>query len=561
VRSRRDTLDSKRSKRWPLSARLLLAFGFISLVTLVEALIVWRNIAAMDDQMHRVVERLIPQSDRAQALEMAIVRASLETRHAILMRTDAKREATLQEIGRLKREADRLIAELDANITSTRGRELFAVIQRTQADFWQVAGTAVPLIRAGETEAVITLLEEGIVPARNRLLKAVSDQKAWQKELVDKATGESLAMGAFTETLVLVIAVATAVLGVVIALVFAGFLRRQLGGEPVDAVEAVKAIAEGDLVRPIPVREGDRTSVMAEMGQMRQRLTVLLGRVREGIDSVASASSEIASGNADLSQRTEQQAANVQETVQATRNIAHLARTNADSARAANQTAAGAREAAQQGNEIVGRVVTTMGAIQQSSRRIADIIQVIDGIAFQTNILALNAAVEAARAGEAGRGFAVVASEVRSLASRSSGAAREIKTLIEASVDTVNGGHALVTQAGQSMDDILLQVRRLTERIAEITAATEEQTKAIDQVSGSVERIDQATQQNAALVEESTAATESLRDQATQLSQAIAAFRFELSQSRYAAAPDFKHPVRAEVRGNRSALRLSGPGE
>jgi methyl-accepting chemotaxis protein len=513
------------STRWTLSARLLLAFGIISLVTLIEALVVWRNVATMDSQMHRVADRLIPQTERARDLEMVIVRASLETRHAILMRTEAKREATIQEIVRLKGEADRLIAELGSNITTDRGRSLFEAIKTTQADFWQIAASAVPLIRAGQTDAVVTLLEDGIIPTRNRLLKAVSDQKAWQEELVRTATEESLATGAMTEWLVLSIAVVTAGLGVAIALWFAGFLRRQLGGEPSDAVVAVKAIAGGDLTRPITVRPGDASSVMAELAQMREKLTLLVGRVRAGIDSVASASSEIATGNADLSHRTEQQAANVQETVHATRDIAQLVRTNADSARAANHTAAGAREAAQQGNEIVGRVVSTMGAIQQSSRRIADIIQVIDGIAFQTNILALNAAVEAARAGEAGRGFAVVASEVRSLASRSSSAAREIKSLIEASVDTVESGHALVNQAGRSMDDILMQVKRVTELILEITAATEHQTRAIDQVSGSIELIDQATQQNAALVEESSSATESLRDQAAQLSQAIAAFR------------------------------------
>src|SRR5690606_17437878 len=258
-----------------------------------------------------------------------------------------------------------------------------------------------------------------------------------------------------------------------------------------------------------------------------EKLSEIVGQIRQGSDAISSAASEIAAGNDDLSRRTEQQAASLEETASSMEELTSTVRQNADNARQANQLAIGAAEVAEVGGEVVGRVVTTMTGINESSRKIVDIISVIDGIAFQTNILALNAAVEAARAGEQGRGFAVVASEVRSLAQRSAAAAKEIKTLIDDSVEQVENGSALVGQAGKTMGEIVTSVKRVTDIIADISAASQEQSTGIEQVNQVITHMDEGTQQNAALVEEATAAARSLEQQSQHLVQTVAIFRME----------------------------------
>jgi methyl-accepting chemotaxis protein len=299
----------------------------------------------------------------------------------------------------------------------------------------------------------------------------------------------------------------------------------QLGAEPGDAARAVDAVANGDLAVSIPVRPGDSVSLMAALLRMRNSLVKVVTEVRGNSESVATASAQIAQGNQDLSGRTEQQASALQQTAATMEELGTTVRNNADSASQANQLAQGASAVAARGGDVVGKVVATMQGINDSSRKIGDIISVIDGIAFQTNILALNAAVEAARAGEQGRGFAVVASEVRSLAQRSAEAAREIKSLIGRSVEQVEQGTALVDQAGKTMDEIVGSIQRVTDIVAEISSASVEQSSGVQQVGQAVTQMDQATQQNAALVEESAAAAESLRSQAQQLVQAVAVFR------------------------------------
>lgn len=508
-----------------LATKLMAAFGLIALVTIIQAAFIWRSVSFMDETIFRVSDRFLPQTELIRDFEMTIVRASLETRHAILMSTEAKREATLSEMVRLKEEGDRLIERFGANITTERGRELYAEIRRAQQIFWEVAGSGVPLIRAGDTEAVVALLEDRIIPARNQLLDAVKAQRAWQDELVSRATEGSLKAGAFTERLVIATTAVVVLIGLAMALWFAAYLRRLLGGEPAEAVRAVKAVASGNLTYPVRLRAGDQTSVMAEIAHMQERLTQLVLQVRSGVTYVATAADEIATGNADLSIRTEQQASSLQDTTSSVRDVRASVHESSTNARSATQAATVASDFAQKGNEKVSQVVHTMDEIQKSSQRIAEIIQLIDAIAFQTNILALNAAVEAARAGEAGRGFAVVASEVRSLAAKSAEAARQIKGLISESVGTVNNGHTLVQEAGKSMRDILLQVQTVSDLIAAMAAASQEQSERMDRLSGSIERIDQATQQNAALVEQSAAATENLREQANGLSRAIEVFR------------------------------------
>jgi methyl-accepting chemotaxis protein len=295
-------------------------------------------------------------------------------------------------------------------------------------------------------------------------------------------------------------------------------ITRQLGGEPAEAASLARSVAAGDLGVPIRLRAGDSTSMMAQLKVMQESLSKVVADVRQNADSVATASSQIAQGNADLSSRTEEQASALEETAASMEQLGSTVSQNADNAKQANQLALGASSLASRGGEVVGEVVDTMKGINASSRKIADIIGVIDGIAFQTNILALNAAVEAARAGEQGRGFAVVASEVRSLAQRSAGAAKEIKELIGASVERVERGSSLVDQAGTTMNEIVAAVRRVADIIGEISAATTEQSSGVAQVG-------QATQQNAALVEESAAAAESLKQQAQQLVQAVAVFK------------------------------------
>jgi methyl-accepting chemotaxis protein len=297
--------------------------------------------------------------------------------------------------------------------------------------------------------------------------------------------------------------------------------------QPVEHARAIaQAIAAGDLTQRITVEGKDEASALLEsLRQMQDFLRNLVGQVRVSGESIGTASAEIASGSQDLSTRTEQAASSLQQTASSVEQLTGTVKQSADSARQANQLAASAAEVAQRGGTVVSQVVSTMDEINASSKKIADIIGVIDGIAFQTNILALNAAVEAARAGEQGRGFAVVASEVRSLAQRSAEAAKEIKGLIGASVDKVETGSRLVTDAGSTMNEIVSSVQRVSDIIGEITASAAEQSDGIGQVNTAVSQLDQMTQQNAALVEQSAAAAESLKDQALRLNQVVGAFR------------------------------------
>jgi len=303
-------------------------------------------------------------------------------------------------------------------------------------------------------------------------------------------------------------------------------IRRTVSQPLRELTHAVTAVAQGDLTQVFDTRRHDEIGVLVvEVEGMRQRYLQALLQVRSSVDSISTASSEIAAGNQDLSVRTEQTASNLQRTASSMEHLTATVKQSADASRQANQLAASAAEVAARGGTVVGEVVTTMNDINQSSRKIADIIGVIDGIAFQTNILALNAAVEAARAGEQGRGFAVVASEVRSLAQRSAEAAREIKTLIGASVEKVESGSRLVQNAGLTMDEIVGSVQRVSDIIGDITAAAAEQSDGIGEVNIAINQLDQMTQQNAALVEESAAAAESLREQAQRLADAVAVFK------------------------------------
>ena len=317
-----------------------------------------------------------------------------------------------------------------------------------------------------------------------------------------------------------------------IGLVISRGILRQLGGEPGYAANITRRLAEGDLSVDIALTNAENDSLLSAIKSMRDKFAAIVSEVRQGSEGVATASAEIAQGNNDLSARTESQASALEQTAASMEQLSATVKQNADNARQANQLAMSASTVAISGGEVVGQVVETMKGINDSSRKISDIISVIDGIAFQTNILALNAAVEAARAGEQGRGFAVVASEVRSLAGRSAEAAKEIKLLINASVERVAQGTALVDQAGVTMTEVVSSIRRVTDIMGEISAASNEQSLGVTQVGEAVTQMDQVTQQNAALVEEMAAAASSLKAQAQDLVGTVAVFQLAPESSR-----------------------------
>lgn len=316
-------------------------------------------------------------------------------------------------------------------------------------------------------------------------------------------------------------------LGIFLAFFVARVISRPLS----EAVNVASRVASGDLTSKIDVKSKDETGkLMQALKDMNDSLLQIVGDVRVSVDFITTTSKEIAAGNSELSQRTEEQASSLEETASSMEELTSTVKQNAENAKQANQLTMGARDVAMQGGDVVGKVVTTMASINESSKKIVDIISVIEGIAFQTNILALNAAVEAARAGEQGRGFSVVAGEVRTLAQRSAAAAKEIKALISDSVDKVGDGTKLVDQAGRTMSEIVTSVKRVTDIVSEISAASMEQSTGIDQVNMAITQMDEVTQQNAALVEEAAAAAESLEEQSVRLSDAVSMFKLGIEQ-------------------------------
>jgi methyl-accepting chemotaxis protein len=391
----------------------------------------------------------------------------------------------------------------------------------------------VAAVRAGDT-ARATALVHGPMVELFRPVKASIDA------LIQIQLDEAAAANRHSQTMYEIVRF-VCLSGMVLGLILAGFVGAMLIRSivrPLDeAVRIAGAVADGDLTQDIPVRGRDETGhLMRALNEMNAGLARIVGRVRASTDTIASASGQIASGNLDLSERTEQQATSLERTATSMEQLTSTVRQNADNARQANTLAQSASEVAAKGGTVVTQVVATMGAINTSATRIADIIGVIDGIAFQTNILALNAAVEAARAGEQGRGFAVVASEVRHLAQRSAAAAKEIKSLIDDSVQKVHHGSELVDQAGATMGEIVGSINRVTDIMSEIMAASEEQSSGIEEVNRAIVQMDQATQQNAALVEQASAAAQQLREEADSLALAVGAFRLNV-QAGAAARP------------------------
>ncbi|MFZ6843293.1 methyl-accepting chemotaxis protein [Undibacterium sp. RuTC16W] len=382
-------------------------------------------------------------------------------------------------------------------------------------------------IEQGDPQAEIGKMQSALKILEADLAKTVESAQKQFASGVEKS-GDNVRNVLYTSILVALIV--TVSLGIVSFFVVRT-IWQQLGGEPEYAREIAAAVAAGDLSMNIDMDAGDTSSLLAALKEMQERLQHMVADIKTSAETIKVASAEIASGNADLSSRTESQASSLEETSSSMETLTDTVKQNADNARQANQLVESASDVAVKGGQVVSQVVTTMAEINHSSKKIVDIIGVIDGIAFQTNILALNAAVEAARAGEQGRGFAVVAAEVRNLAQRSAAAAKEIKTLIGDSVDKVNIGSSLVDQAGNTMDEIVASVKRVSDIMAEITSASQEQSSGIQEVSIAIGQMDEMTQQNSALVEEAAAAAESLEEQADHLTSALDVFKLSATSS------------------------------
>ncbi|MDM0007950.1 methyl-accepting chemotaxis protein [Variovorax sp. J22G73] len=415
-------------------------------------------------------------------------------------------------------------AEYQALISEPEEREVYPVFEKLMNEYALEHNKVIAISHTQDTEQATTL-------SRGKSLQLNREMNTALDKLTEVNVAGAVRAGQTADTVyaearlwVLGLLLGCIVLGLGLALWIARIVARPLA----EAVKVAQSVAAGDLTSHIESQTTDETGLLLEaLRGMNQSLVNIVGEVRTGTDTIATASSQIASGNQDLSSRTEEQASSLEETAASMEELTSTVKQNADNARQANQLAVSASEVAVKGGSVVSQVVDTMGSINASSKKIVDIIGVIDGIAFQTNILALNAAVEAARAGEQGRGFAVVASEVRSLAQRSAAAAKEIKTLIGDSVEKVEEGSKQVEEAGRTMDEIVGSVKRVTDIMGEITAASQEQTSGIEQINQAITQMDQVTQQNAALVEEASAAAQSLQEQAGSLVQAVSIFKLD----------------------------------
>ena len=501
-------------KLWGLILGLL-----VSMLLLLAGLMTYT--AQLDDEAARIVQANQDRMSLAlrwKGLTMLAVDQSVSA----LASADETLASGLQKKAKQGIEAINVVQkQVEAAAVTAEGKAQLERIAAARKVVLDALAEATKARAEGDFARTLTLVDSKLLPAVERY---VGEQDAYvqlQERQRDAAKQEAQALRERAMWMGAGIAAVVVVLGLVLANLLVGSITHPLER----AVGLADAIAGGDLTQDVhDDRRDELGHLLRSLSAMGARLRGVVGEVRSGVESVSAASSQIATGNHDLSARTEQTAANLEETAASMEELTATVTQSADTARQANQLASNAAQAAERGGEVVGQVVTSMQQITESSRKIADIIGVIDGIAFQTNILALNAAVEAARAGEQGRGFAVVAGEVRSLAQRSAEAAKEIKQLITTSVDNVQSGSAQVEQAGQSMQDIVHSVRRVSDLIGEITASSTEQRDGIGQVNQAVANLDQMTQQNAALVEESSAAAAAMHEQAQRLAQVVAVF-------------------------------------
>ena len=517
-----------------IGVRLGMGFGVILLAACVMLIGTMVSNASARATLLDTLQHADAQQDLAENMRVALLGSAVAVRN---MGLQTKVEDVQKDEAQAKRQRAAYLqakGQLEATGLGDKERELLGHLAEIDRQMDVQFKEAVDLASQFNTEQAGAVITGKIDPLLNKAMVELASFIALQKQNAKEGTAQTIARSQAT---INVISAA-----VVIVLLVSGLMAWSLTGSitrPLQtAVDATARIAKGDLVSDIAVnRANDReetTCLLAGLLEMRDGLARMVSEVRSGAENISTGANEIASGNTDLSQRTETQASNLEETAASMEELSGAVKNNADTARQANQMAGLASAAAVKGGVVVGQVVSTMQEITAASRKIADIISVIDGIAFQTNILALNAAVEAARAGEQGRGFAVVASEVRSLAGRSADAAKEIKSLINASVGKVEAGSQLVGAAGESMNDIVLQVKRVAELIGEISASAHDQTSGIDQINQAIAQLDNVTQQNAALVEQAAAAADSLNQQAARMVDVVSVFKLGGGEGRSA---------------------------
>ena len=537
---------------WKISHRLMAGFGLVVLALLgmsVFSVLTARGIdgALTANATQNAVIQRAAINFRGSAHDRSIA-----VRDVVLAPTEEARKKEVEAIARLADFYAKSAAQLDDVLKSASQvpPEVGPMVQSLKdIEARTVATTAkvVALMQAGDRAGAEALLWAEAKPqyeqwlaAANKLIDYEEARIIVNSQLANKDASQFTGVMLSITLLAVLISVAVTVL-------VSRSISRELGAEPSEVRAVVQAIQQGDLTVPVQVKAGDTTSVMVAVRDMQKRFHELVSAVRDNVDQLRATSNEISTGNQNLGQRTEQAASSLEQTAASMEELTATVRQSADSARQANQLATTAAGTATKGGEVMLQVVSTMQDIHQSSQKIADIIGVIDGIAFQTNILALNAAVEAARAGEQGRGFAVVATEVRSLAQRSAEAAKEIKSLIQTSVEKVGSGAELVSNAGETMNEIVRGVQRVNDIIGEISSAAAEQSDGISQVNVAVSQLDHMTQQNGALVGESTAAADNLRNQAQRLAELIAVFQINsAAQGRLvrAAQPGMLHIAR-----------------
>ncbi|WP_025918138.1 methyl-accepting chemotaxis protein [Herminiimonas sp. CN] len=510
------------TKKMRIGQRLALGFGAVIALLIMLASLAYVRIASLDGEITLLVKDRYPKTVIANTIKADLNEVTRNMLNVLIMTEPGQIKKELANIEDKNKSTDAAIATLGKIINEAEGRRHLDAISALRDKFVPVQAKFVALVNQDAKDEAMLKLLFSVRPLQAKYFAQIDNFINYQNSRMEQSGAQSTLAANRTGLLILALAAVAGALSVLV-----GFLVSRSITQPLnEAVAVAKRVADGDLCSTIAAKAFDETGMLMQALQhMNQSLSKIVGDVRSGTETIASVSSQIASGNLDLSSRTEQQASSLQQTAASMFALTGTVRENADNAHQANQLAACASEVAAKGGAVVAQVIGTMGSINDSSRKIVDIIGVIDGIAFQTNILALNAAVEAARAGEQGRGFAVVASEVRNLAQRSAAAAREIKALIGDSVDKVEAGSKLVRQAGLTMDEVVASVARVTDIMAHITAASQEQSTGIEQVNRAISQMDQVTQQNAALVEEAAASAEAMQDQAVNLARVVSVFK------------------------------------